>query len=96
MAAMIFGLLHGIGFASGLSTAGLPREEIPMALLAFNVGVEVGQLAFIALVLGVTHAWRVLEIQWSRRMALVPGYVLGVMGAFWTLDRSFAMVGALP
>ena len=96
MAAMIFGLLHGIGFASGLSTAGLPREEIPMALLAFNVGVELGQLAFVALVLGVTHAWRVLEIQWSRRMALVPGYVLGVMGAFWTLDRSFAMVGALP
>jgi hydrogenase/urease accessory protein HupE len=96
MAAMVFGLLHGIGFASGLSTAGLPREEIPMALLAFNVGVELGQLAFVALVLGVTQSWRVLEIQWSRRMALVPGYVLGVLGAFWTLDRSFAMFGALP
>ncbi len=49
--AFAFGLLHGFGFASGLTTMGLPRAEIPLALLLFNVGVEVGQIAFVALVL---------------------------------------------
>jgi len=92
LAAALFGSLHGVGFASGLSTAGLPRSEIPLALLAFNLGVEVGQLAFIALALLVAKSWRVLEITWSPQMTRLPGYVLGVSGAFWTLDRAIVMM----
>jgi len=51
--AFSFGLLHGLGFASALIDIGLPQGDVPIALLAFNIGVEVGQLAFIAAVLGV-------------------------------------------
>ncbi len=52
LVAFAFGLLHGFGFATGLTAMGLPRAEIPQALLLFNVGVEIGQLAFVAIVLG--------------------------------------------
>jgi hypothetical protein len=50
--AFAFGLLHGFGFASGLTSMGLPKAEIPLALLLFNVGVEIGQLFFVFLILG--------------------------------------------
>ena len=56
--AFAFGLLHGFGFASGLTALGLPPSEIPLALLLFNVGVEVGQLAFVALILLLERAFR--------------------------------------
>ena len=70
-AAFLFGLLHGFGFASGLTGLGLPRAEIPLALLLFNVGVEIGQLAFIAAALALVRAWQVLEIRWpDARVAL--------------------------
>ena len=60
--AFAFGLLHGFGFASGLTTIGLPQAEIPLALLFFNVGVEVGQLGFVLLVLALERSFRNLEI----------------------------------
>ena len=62
--AFAFGLLHGFGFASALTSAGLPRSELPLALVSFNVGVEVGQLGFVALVLALERSFRVLEIRW--------------------------------
>ena len=62
--AFAFGLLHGFGFASALTGAGLPRSELPLALVSFNVGVEVGQLGFVALVLAMERSFRVLEIRW--------------------------------
>ena len=86
--AFAFGLLHGFGFASGLSTLGLPRAEIPLALLLFNVGVELGQLAFVALVLLLARSFRTLEIRWPRWAEALPGYAVGGLGAFWTIQRA--------
>lgn len=85
--AFAFGLLHGFGFASGLTALGLPRAEIPLALLAFNVGVEVGQLAFVALVLLLARAFRTLDVRWPRALELAPAYLIGSLGAFWTIQR---------
>jgi HupE / UreJ protein len=90
--AFAFGLLHGFGFASGLAALGLPKGEIPLALLAFNVGVEIGQLAFVALVLLLVRAFKVLQVHWSRRAELAPAYVVGSLGAFWTIQRVVLMV----
>jgi hypothetical protein len=85
--AFAFGLLHGFGFASGLTELGLPRSEIPLALFMFNVGVEVGQLGFVAVLLSVWGALRVLEFQWSRWVTRMPAYVIGTLGAYWMIDR---------
>ncbi len=71
--AFAFGLLHGFGFASALTGAGLPPSELPHALVSFNVGVELGQLGFIALTLALEQSFRVLEIRWPRWVAALPG-----------------------
>ena len=85
LVAFTFGLLHGFGFAGALSEIGLPEHAIPMALLFFNVGVELGQLAFIA---GVLLAWAVLKrISWPQWAWRVPVYAIGSMAAFWTIER---------
>jgi hydrogenase/urease accessory protein HupE len=89
--AFAFGLLHGFGFASGLSMIGLARAEIPIALLLFNVGVEIGQISFVILILLIERSFRVLEIRWPRWVELVPGYTVGSLGAFWTLQRTVMM-----
>ncbi|MGH7811171.1 MAG: HupE/UreJ family protein, partial [Candidatus Binatia bacterium] len=93
--AFAFGLLHGFGFASALTSAGLPRSELPLALVSFNVGVEVGQLGFIALVLALERSFRVLEIRWPRWVQALPGYAVGSLGAFWTVQRLGLLFGAL-
>lgn len=85
--AFAFGLLHGFGFASALTGAGLPRTELPLALLSFNVGVEAGQIAFIALVLALERSFRALEIRWPGWVQALPGYTVGSLGAFWTVQR---------
>ena len=85
--AFAFGLLHGFGFASALGGAGLPRRELPLALVSFNVGVEFGQLGFIALVLALERAFVLLEIRWPRWVQALPGYAVGTLGAFWTMQR---------
>jgi len=85
--AFIFGLLHGFGFAGALIEVGLPQQAIPLALLFFNVGVELGQLAFIALVLGIAaignHA-RLPRPAWAWR---VPAYGIGSTATFWLIQR---------
>jgi hydrogenase/urease accessory protein HupE len=86
--AFLFGLLHGFGFASGLSTVGMPRAEVPLALAMFNVGVELGQLVFVALVLLLYRSLRTLEFRWSRLAELGPAYVVGSLGAYWTIQRT--------
>ena len=93
--AFVFGLLHGFGFASGLTTMGLPQEEIPVALLFFNLGVEAGQLAFVLAVVFLERAFRTLEIRWPRWAQLLPGYVVGSLGAFWTIQRTLMMLGVV-
>jgi hypothetical protein len=85
--AFAFGLLHGFGFASALTSAGLPRAELPLALLSFNLGVEIGQLGFVLLVLLLERAFRILQIHWPRWAAALPGYAVGSVGAFWTIQR---------
>jgi hydrogenase/urease accessory protein HupE len=85
--AFAFGLLHGFGFASGLAALGLPKGEIPFALLLFNVGVEVGQLAFVILVLLLERSFRILEIRWPALVERLPGYFVGALGAFWSIQR---------
>jgi len=85
--AFIFGLLHGFGFAGALSDVGLPQNEIPLALLMFNVGVELGQLMFIAVILlliGILHRIRSEWPAWSRQL---PAYGIGGMAAFWLIER---------
>jgi hydrogenase/urease accessory protein HupE len=91
--AFAFGLLHGFGFASGLTATGLPRGEIPLALLLFNVGVEVGQLGFVCLVLLLERSFRQLEMRWPVWVAHAPGYLVGCLGAFWTIQRAAVLVG---
>jgi len=89
--AFAFGLLHGFGFASALTNAGLPRQDLPLALVSFNVGVELGQLGFIVLVLAVQRTISVLQVRWADRMRLLPGYAVGSIGAFWTIERVVAL-----
>ena len=91
--AFAFGLLHGFGFASALTSAGLPSSELPWALLSFNVGVEIGQVGFVILILLLERAFRVLEIRWPRVVEALPGYTVGSLGAFWTIQRVAILLG---
>ena len=93
--AFAFGLLHGFGFATALTNAGLPRQELPLALVSFNVGVELGQLGFIAVVLAAQQTLRALQIHWKSWVKLIPGYAVGSIGAFWTLERVAVLFGLL-
>ena len=93
--AFAFGLLHGFGFATGLTAMGLPAGEIPLALLLFNVGVELGQIGFVILVLMLERSFRNLEIVWPRWVQAMPGYTVGSLGAFWTVQRTVILVGML-
>jgi hydrogenase/urease accessory protein HupE len=82
-----FGLLHGFGFAGALREVGLPESAIPLALLFFNLGVELGQLGFIGLVLGVAalaSRLRLPQPAWSWRL---PAYGIGSLAAYWTIAR---------
>jgi hydrogenase/urease accessory protein HupE len=89
--AFIFGLLHGLGFAGALTEIGLPETAIPTALLFFNVGVELGQLSFIAGVLVVgalvkrfIQSVDLAQFAWARA---IPAYAIGSLAALWTLQR---------
>jgi len=90
--AFAFGLLHGFGFASGLTAMGLPPAEIPLALLLFNVGVELGQVAFVLLVILLERSFRVLEVRWPRPVEHLPGYAVGALGACWTIQRTLVLL----
>lgn len=90
--AFAFGLLHGFGFAGALAQVGLPQGEIPLALLLFNLGVEAGQLLFIAAVFA---AFRLLQpiargIDFARSswISAVPAYAIGSVAVFWVLQRT--------
>ncbi|MFL5025792.1 MAG: HupE/UreJ family protein [Microvirga sp.] len=85
--AFIFGLLHGFGFAGALSEVGLPDGHIPVALLFFNLGVEAGQLLFVAAVLALVAAARRIPMAWPRWAGLVPPYAIGSLAMFWVIQR---------
>ena len=88
-----FGLLHGLGFAGALAEVGLPPDEIPLALLSFNLGIEAGQLAFVAVVLAAR--WLL-----ARPLERAPGWLahapvtaMGALAAYWCLERGAAALG---
>ncbi len=86
LVAFAFGLLHGFGFASALKDLGLPQGDIPLALFCFNVGVEIGQLMFVALMLALAALVRKL-FEVPRRALEFSAYGIGIVAAFWTLER---------
>ncbi len=98
-AAFCFGLLHGFGFARALAEVGLPHQAIPIALLFFNLGVELGQLAFVAAVLSAGAILSgiitprldpALANRTSVRVDLTAAYAIGTVAAFWLMERSLA------
>jgi hydrogenase/urease accessory protein HupE len=89
LVAFTFGLLHGFGFASALADIGLPQGDIPLALFAFNVGVETGQLIFIAAVLGILSLAKFIRLpaMVERHARAVTTYAIGIMAAWWFIER---------
>ena len=85
--AFAFGLLHGFGFAGALGEVGLPAGNIPVALLFFNVGVEIGQLLFVALVLGLAALFQLARRPLPRWATLAPPYLIGSLAMFWVIQR---------
>lgn len=86
-----FGLLHGFGFAGAMNNVGLAAESLPIALLFFNVGVEIGQLAFVFLVLGLYHAHRRLEAIPPKWSATTGIYAVGGIASYWFIARTVAL-----
>jgi len=96
--AFVFGLLHGLGFAGALSDIGLPQHAIPLALLFFNIGVELGQLAFVAVVLGLLLLFNSVLVsprekvdiwQMTEVTAYPAAYVIGTVAMFWVYERTY-------
>ena len=85
--AFTFGLLHGFGFAGALSEIGLPVGHIPQALLFFNLGVELGQLLFIAAVMSLIAFIGRVRFRFPRWTELVPPYAIGSVAIFWVIQR---------
>jgi hydrogenase/urease accessory protein HupE len=101
LVAFSFGLLHGFGFAGALAEVGLPQHAIPVALLFFNVGVEIGQLVFVAAVLSIMWllrqaASRLLETALVKRafdrLDVTIAYGIGVVAAYWLIERTTAFL----
>ncbi len=87
LVAFTFGLLHGFGFAGALTEVGLPQGDIPLALLLFNVGVELGQLLFVAVAVGCMAALRRLRPTWPRWTEVITPYAIGSLAMFWVIQR---------
>lgn len=85
--AFSFGLLHGFGFAGALAEVGLPDNAIPVALLMFNVGVELGQLLFVAAVLALGHLLGRMAIRSGPGLEAAAAYGIGAVAAFWAIER---------
>jgi hydrogenase/urease accessory protein HupE len=99
LVAFSFGLLHGFGFASALAEVGLPQHAIAVALLFFNVGVEIGQLIFVAAVLSVISLLRYVTSQLveaariqpaTDRLDVTAAYAIGIMAGYWVIERMTA------
>jgi hydrogenase/urease accessory protein HupE len=86
-----FGLLHGFGFAGALSEVGMPQQAVPLALLFFNVGVELGQLLFIAAVFGLGWLVRLSAVHVPAIWRRAAAYGIGSVAAFWVVERTIAV-----
>jgi hydrogenase/urease accessory protein HupE len=89
-----FGLMHGFGFAGALAEVGLPARAIPVALMFFNVGVEIGQLVFVTAVLGLFFLLTKIPKTWPRWAEAVPAYAIGAIAMFWVIQRIAAFAGS--
>jgi len=87
LVAFSFGLLHGFGFAGALAEVGLPQKAIPIALLMFNVGVEIGQLIFVACALAVRALLMRAPVVRRAWMPYAAPYAIGVVAMFWVIER---------
>jgi hydrogenase/urease accessory protein HupE len=88
-AALLFGLVHGFGFASVLREFGLPREALAWSLFSFNVGVEIGQLIVVVIVATVLNLIRRRSPKMGRRVTILGSWVVIAAGAFWFVQRVF-------
>jgi hydrogenase/urease accessory protein HupE len=91
----VFGLLHGLGFAGALAHAGLPEHAIPLSLLSFNLGIEVGQLLIVVVAFGLAWPLRKRLADRPRLTRVAPAYVIGSLAAFWVLERGLGALGVL-
>jgi hydrogenase/urease accessory protein HupE len=93
LVAAVFGLVHGLGFAGALREIGLPRDSVIVPLLGFNLGVELGQLAIVAVAVVALHLARRWKSPptWLRPAS---AYAIGALGAFWLIDRAWAIITA--
>jgi hypothetical protein len=85
-----FGLLHGLGFAGVLQELGLPREQLATALVAFNIGVEIGQLAVIAAAFLAVGWWFGRKHWYRQRVAIPASIAIALTGVYWTVQRLIA------
>jgi len=90
--ASILGLLHGLSFADALGEIGLPAADAPLALIAFNGGIEISLLAFAAVLLTAVAALQALRVAWPRWVLRIPLYTMGSLAAFWCFERAAALV----
>ena len=87
-----FGLLHGMGFAGALAETGLPQDNVPLALLFFNIGIEIGQIAFIFAIIGLWWLVRKPLTPYQDRLLPIPVYVLGALSAMWCIERGLEVI----
>ena len=90
--ALLFGLLHGLGFAGALAEIGLPQSSAVVALFLFNVGIEVGQLGIVSLALLSLYLLRQANIRIPVQAATLPLYLVGGVASYWFIDRAFQIV----
>ena len=88
--AFIFGLLHGLGFAGALRDIGLPEDTLWLALLLFNIGIELGQLLIVA-VMAVSF-WLLTRWVDSRSFIRIAAYGMGSVAVYWTIDRTLVPI----
>lgn len=91
LVAFAFGLLHGFGFAGALSEVGLPEDAVPAALLFFNIGVELGQLAFVAMLILLAHLAGREKMFRAKALPVAFASAIGVLAAFWAVERVMAI-----
>jgi len=92
LVSFVFGLLHGLGFASALSDVGLPQQNIPMALFLFNIGVELGQLSFVTMVLLVLAIIKLSRFRFPKWSFPIPAYMLGTVAMCWFIERILQVI----
>lgn len=83
-----FGLLHGLGFAGALADIGLPSNDIPAALFAFNLGVEAGQLSFVGALALLLAVWRMIALPVGQASTLLTAYCIGSVSMYWLIERT--------